>query len=119
MQGKEKDGDAKDEKKEEKKEEKKDEKKEEKTVDKNHADSFDSHGKGWETEGEGTISGHDIDVGGMGDLMRLDKRQRSHYRSSARDMDRKYCPGGKCDYADDRVREDRDGKYVEDDAANY
>jgi hypothetical protein len=109
-----------DEKFEEKKEDKKEESKEEKKEEKNHAekgnaDSFDSHGKGWETSGEGS---HDIDVG-MGDLMTLDKRQRSHSRQSAKDMDRKHCPGGKCDYAEDRVQEDRQGKYVEDDAANY
>jgi hypothetical protein len=34
-------------------------------------------------------------------------------------MDRKFCPGGRCDYAEDRVRQDREGRYVEDDAANY
>lgn len=34
-------------------------------------------------------------------------------------MDRKHCPGGKCDYAEDRVQEDRQGRYVEDEAANY
>ena len=55
----------------------------------------------------------------MGDLMRLDKNQRYHSINSARDRDRKYCPGGRCDYAEDRVHEDRYGKYVEDDASNY
>lgn len=76
------DEEKKDEKKEDKKDEKKEEKKEEKKVDKNHADSFDDHGKGWESEKEGgkdweksveTISGHEIDVDSMDDLYRLDK----------------------------------------------
>lgn len=122
-----KDEEKKEEKKDEKKDEKKEEKKEEKKLDKNHADSFDDHGKGWESEKEGGkdweksvegMSDHDIDVDSFGDLHRLDRRQRFHSRNYGRDSDRK-CPGGKCEYAEDRIREDRYGKYVEDDASNY
>lgn len=117
-----------DEKKEEKKEDKKEEKKEEKKPDKNHADSFDEHGKGWEAAGENgkdweksveAISGHEINVDNIHDLSRLDKNQRLHHRNWERDSERKFCPGGKCDYAEDRISEDRYGKYVEDTADNY
>jgi hypothetical protein len=66
-----KDDEKKDDAKDEKKEDKKDEK-EEKKGGKGDADSYDSHGKGWEKDGE-AITGKDIDADSMDDLMRLDK----------------------------------------------
>jgi len=49
-----------DEKKDEKKEDKTEEKKDDKKDDKNHADSFDSHGKGWEKDGDSADQWDDI-----------------------------------------------------------